>query len=70
MEIAPDKGVPKWKFGNESSRASHTTKHVKVAVDLRATVGRRGHGDRRPEVDGYLSRPIYGLGIGGRQSLA
>jgi len=28
-----------------------------VAVDLRATVGTRGLGDRRPEVDGYL--PSY-----------
>ncbi len=25
-----------------------------VAVDLRETVGMRGPGDRRPEVDGYL----------------
>ena len=28
-----------------------------VAVDLRATVGTRSLGDRRPEVDGYL--PSY-----------
>ena len=27
----------------------------KVAVDLRATVGVRCLGDRRPEVDGYLT---------------
>ena len=55
-KLRPTRAFPNRNLGTSRRVLRTRTKHVKVAVDLRATVPKATLSDRRPEVDGYLPR--------------